>query len=154
MAQIDGAAAKTQPVSAVATHGLNIQKALEQRTADLSSGRIRTQQYLETVLGLFWRFATSFSAQASLLRRLCYHDCQSIELCCRDTCSACTATVSVGATPVALANRAEMQRLRMTFPDPPPGITFRVIYGRSQLNVSTSGISPLASPSFLYVTPN
>jgi hypothetical protein len=46
------------------------QKALKQPTADSRSSRTRTQQYLETVLGLFWRFATSFSAQASLLRRL------------------------------------------------------------------------------------
>jgi len=75
--------------------------------------------------------------------------CQSFELCCRDACCACTATVSFGATHVALANRSEIQRLRMTFPDPPPGITFRAIYGRSHPNFSTFRNSPLAPTSFL-----
>jgi hypothetical protein len=34
--------------------------------ADTRSVHLLTQQYLEAVLGLCWRFATSFSAQASL----------------------------------------------------------------------------------------
>jgi hypothetical protein len=48
----------------------------------------------------------------------------------------------------SVANRSESQRLRMTFPDRPPGITFRVIYGRSHMNVSTFGNSPLALQTF------
>src|SRR5688572_30185051 len=55
----------TQPVSAFARHGLNIKKPWI-LSADTRSAHLLTQQYLEAVLGLCWRFATSFSAQASL----------------------------------------------------------------------------------------
>lgn len=83
-------------------------KALKHSSTDKHRCQHGILQYLETVLGLFWRFATSFSAQASLSRRLIHYIRQSFELCCRKFCSACTATLSFGATLVALSNRNEI----------------------------------------------
>lgn len=79
------------------------------------SGQSCTPQYLETVLGLFWRNATSFSVQASLSRRLMVHNRRSFELCCRDACSAYTATVPNGATHVALRSA---RKSALTYGDP------------------------------------
>jgi hypothetical protein len=56
------------PVLGEPSTGARQRKALKQLSADFTLGQSLTPQYLGTVLGLFWRFATSFSAQASLSR--------------------------------------------------------------------------------------